>query len=156
MASLLSRMGPYSLNHFCESLEMPGLHKKTFNTRAKRHFSKNERLEGAISSKAASIVRKKHIRQYHLVVSDNDIIDISVSFYGSWLTRGHKSLIGIGSVIDVLTGLDIDGYVCSLYCHICSWTGEFIKRETPHRYKHWREEHIASGECTITFRDCQA
>ena len=152
MASLLSGMGPYTLNNFCESLEMPGLHQKTFNTIAKRHYGKNERLAGAIFSKAASIVRKEHIRQYHLDVSDNDIIDISVSFDGSWLTRGHKSLIGIGCVIDVLTGLVIDGYVCSLYCHICARTGEFIKRETPHRYTRWREEHIASGECTINFQ----
>ena len=86
---------------------MPGLHQKTFNTIAKGHYGKNERLAGAIFSKAASIVRKEHIRQYHLDVSDNDIMDISVRFDGSWLTRGHKSLIGMGCVIDVLTGLVI-------------------------------------------------
>ncbi|RUS81634.1 hypothetical protein EGW08_010597 [Elysia chlorotica] len=92
----------------------------------------------AFFSKAASIVRAEHIKHYHL----ND---------GSWLTRGHKSLIGIGCVIDVLTGLIIDGHVCSLHCHICAQTGAFIRRETPHHYERWRQEHIATGECTINF-----
>ncbi|GFN88663.1 hypothetical protein PoB_001516900 [Plakobranchus ocellatus] len=69
MVSLISGMGPYSLNNFCEYLEMPGLHKKTFNTIAKRVYK----------------------------------------------------------------------------------TGAWIKRETPHRYEQWRQEHIEKGECTINF-----
>ncbi|GFO31768.1 hypothetical protein PoB_005827300 [Plakobranchus ocellatus] len=79
MASLISGMGPYSLNNFCEYLEMPGLHQKTFNTIAKRVYSQNERLAEEI-------------------------------FAGAW-----------------------------------------IKRETPHCYEQWRQEHIEKGECTINF-----
>ncbi|KAK3742326.1 hypothetical protein RRG08_028238 [Elysia crispata] len=144
-------MGPYSFNNFCESLEMPGLHQKTFNNIAKRLYSQNERLADQVFSTAVTFVRREHIRQYALDVGEEDIIDISVSFDGSWLTRGHKSLIGIGCVIDVLTGLILDGHVCSLHCHICAQSGAFVKRETPHRYERWRQEHIASGECTINF-----
>ncbi|KAK3778047.1 hypothetical protein RRG08_004842 [Elysia crispata] len=57
----------------------------------------------------------------------------------------------IGCVIDVLTGLIIDGHVCSLHCHICARGGEFVREETPQRYQCWRQQHIASGECTINF-----
>ena len=151
MASLLSGMGPYSFNNFCESLEMPGLHQKTFNNIAKRLYSQNERLADQVFSTAVTFVRREQIRQYALDVGEEDIIDISVSFDGSWLTRGHKSLIGIVCVIDVLTGLILDGHVCSLHCHICAQSGAFVKRETPHSYERWRQEHIASGECTINF-----
>ena len=56
MASLLSGMGPYSFNDFCESLEMPGLHQKTFNNIAKRLYSQNERLADQVFSKAATFV----------------------------------------------------------------------------------------------------
>ena len=135
MASLLPGMGPHSFNNFCESLEMPGLHQKTFNNIAKRLYSQNDRLADQVFSTAATFVRREHIRQYALDIGKDDIIDISVSFDGSWLTRGHKSLIGIGCVIDVLTGLILDGHVCSLHCHICAQSGAFVKRETPHRYE---------------------
>ncbi|GFR72993.1 hypothetical protein ElyMa_005719700 [Elysia marginata] len=74
-----------------------------------------------------------------------------MSYVGSWLTRGHKSLIGIGCVIDMVTGLVMDGHVCSLHCHICAKAGAFIQRERPHRYERWRREHIESEECTINF-----
>ncbi|GFR99089.1 hypothetical protein ElyMa_004519500 [Elysia marginata] len=151
MSSLLSGMGPYCLNNFCEALEMPSLHKKTFNKFANRLYTQNQRLSNEIFSKAASIVRKEHIGLYSLEVGEDYVIDISVSFDGSWLTRGHKSLIGIGCMIDVVTGLIIDGHVCSLHCHICAQAGEFIRRETPHRYKQWKQAHITKGECTINF-----
>ncbi|GFO12967.1 hypothetical protein PoB_003947200 [Plakobranchus ocellatus] len=151
MASLMSGMGPYSFNSFCEYMEMPGLHQKTFNKFAKRIYSQNERLGDRIFREAAALVRQEHMRQFHLNLDDDSLLDISVSFDGSWLTRGHKSLIGIGCVIDVLTGLIIDGHVMSLHCHVCARTGTWVKRETPQRYEHWLEEHVRSGECTVNF-----
>ena len=93
MASLLAGMGPYCFNNFCRYLEMLGLHQKTFNLIAKRFYSHNEMLSDKIFRQAAAIVRNEHIKHYHLDVNDDDIIDSSVSFDGSWLTRGHKSLI---------------------------------------------------------------
>ncbi|RUS76596.1 hypothetical protein EGW08_015638 [Elysia chlorotica] len=64
---------------------------------------------------------------------------------------GPYSLNNFCCVIDVLTGLIIDGHVCNLHCHICAQTGAFIRRETPHRYERWRQEHIATGECAVNF-----
>ena len=51
---------------------------------------------------------------------DNGVLNIDVSFDGSWPTRGHKSHIGVGAVIDVYTGFVIDYYVCSSYCAFCN------------------------------------
>ncbi|GFO03820.1 hypothetical protein PoB_003032500 [Plakobranchus ocellatus] len=151
MASLMSGMGPYLLSNLCEFLEMPDLHQKTFNTIAKRVYSQNERLAEEVFGQAASFLCQKHIHYHHLQDEEDAILDISVSFDGSWLTCGHKSLIGIGCVIDVLTDLIINGHVLSPHCHVCAQMGAWIKRETPLRYEQWRQEHIEKGECTINF-----
>ncbi|GFW85222.1 uncharacterized protein TNCV_3249621 [Trichonephila clavipes] len=37
--------------------------------------------------------------------SSSAITDIDVTFDGTWLTRGHSSQIGVGCVINLLTGL---------------------------------------------------
>ncbi|GFU77302.1 uncharacterized protein TNCV_2773971 [Trichonephila clavipes] len=49
----------------------------------------------------------------------NTITDIAVSFDGTWLTRGHTSQIGIGCVVDTLTGYVIDYEIMSKYCPTC-------------------------------------
>ena len=51
---------------------------------------------------------------------DQGILDIDVSFDGSWLTRGYQSHIGVGAVIDAYTGFVVDFHVCSNYCVICN------------------------------------
>jgi len=43
----------------------------------------------------------------------NNVKDISVSYDESWMTRGHQSHYGIGSVIDLITRLVIDDAVLS-------------------------------------------
>ncbi|GFS95886.1 uncharacterized protein TNCV_2259481 [Trichonephila clavipes] len=45
-----------------------------------------------------------------------EIKDLSVSFDGTWLTRGHTSLIGVGCVIDMLTGYVVDFEVMRKVC----------------------------------------
>ena len=45
-----------------------------------------------------------------------DFPDIAVSFDGSWMTRGHKSHIGVGFVIDCETGFILDYQVLSNIC----------------------------------------
>ncbi|GFY05474.1 hypothetical protein TNCV_218561 [Trichonephila clavipes] len=42
------------------------------------------------------------------------------TFDGTWLTRGHTSLIGVGCVIDMLTGYVVDFKVMSKVCRHCS------------------------------------
>lgn len=44
------------------------------------------------------------------------IINLSVSYDGTWHKRGHTSNYGLGIVIDVLTGLVIDFHILSKYC----------------------------------------
>ena len=55
------------------------------------------------------------------VIPDKEgILDIAVSFDGSWQKRGFSSHNGTASVIDLLTGYPIDFEVLSNYCSKCN------------------------------------
>ncbi|GFV92040.1 uncharacterized protein TNCV_1894761 [Trichonephila clavipes] len=59
---------------------------------------------------------RKNVREAYGSKNDKDIVDIKVSYDESWLTRGNTSTIGVGCVIDLLTGFVID------YEDVCSAT----------------------------------
>ena len=64
------------------------------------------------------------VKEYYTSIGtgkpDKDgIIDLEVSFDGTWMTRGHRSHIGIGFVIDVYTGIVLDFEVLCNYCIAC-------------------------------------
>ncbi|KAK8372125.1 hypothetical protein O3P69_011014 [Scylla paramamosain] len=50
---------------------------------------------------------------------EDGILDVEVSYDGTWMTRGHKSHIGIGFVLDVYTGIVLDFEVICNYCIAC-------------------------------------
>ncbi|GFY10033.1 uncharacterized protein TNCV_3699932 [Trichonephila clavipes] len=72
--------------------------------------------------------------------NDKDIVDIGVSYDGSWLTRGHTSNIRVGCVIDLLTGFVIDYEVMSKRCGECEQT-KFVLEEDSAEFRIWYEGH---------------
>lgn len=72
---------------------------------------------------------------------ENPIMDISVSFDGTWQKRGFTSLYGVGISIDVLTGYVVDYVVLSKYCHTCKI--QEAKNLPEAEMVAWREEHAA-------------
>ena len=70
-----------------------------------------------ILTDAAKIVRQVYPS---VAVTDNaaddEIIDLAVSFDGTWMKRGHTSAYGIGCVIDTVTGLVQYLTILSSYC----------------------------------------
>ncbi|KAL2085777.1 hypothetical protein ACEWY4_019097 [Coilia grayii] len=80
----------------------------------------------------------------------NAIINISVSFDGTWQKRGFTSHYGIGVCIDILTGLVVDFEVLSSYCHTCTLR-ECARRDskcTQEEFEEWRETHV---DCAKNF-----
>ncbi|XDV25581.1 hypothetical protein PO909_029478 [Leuciscus waleckii] len=86
-----------------------------------------------------------------IVREDEDaMINISVSFDGTWQKRGFTSHYGIGVCIDILTGLVVDFEVLSSYCHACTLRecarrGGKITRE---EFESWKESHV---DCAKNF-----
>ena len=66
---------------------------------------------------------------------DQGILNIGASYDGSWQNRGYSSHNGMGSVIDLLTGLPIDYEVLSNFCQKCK-----IFSEKPDDLE-WKEKH---------------
>ena len=67
------------------------------------------------------------------------VVDIGVSFDGTWQKRGFTSLFGVGVCIDIMTGLVVDYEVLSKYCHACKLTE--AKHLPADQLRRWREEH---------------
>ena len=80
--------------------------------------SQNAVLNSEVLKKAHVAVRKAHIDS-DPTLENNEVLDIAVSYNGTWHKRGHSSLYGLGLVIDILTGLVIDFELLSRYCAMC-------------------------------------
>ncbi|GFN81046.1 hypothetical protein PoB_000755200 [Plakobranchus ocellatus] len=91
----------------------------------------------------------EHAREKGIELMEDTVLEICVSYDGTWMKRGHTSRIGIGCVIDVMTGLVLDAELLSTYCHTCGTTGTWVKGNTPQRYDVWYDEHRA--DCCINY-----
>ena len=74
------------------------------------------------------------------------VIDIGVSFDGTWQKRGFTSLYGVGVCIDVMTGLVVDYELLSKYCHACKLME--AKHLPAQELADWKERH--ADECCVT------
>ncbi|GFX26756.1 uncharacterized protein TNCV_1839291 [Trichonephila clavipes] len=64
----------------------------------------------------------------------------TVGFDGTWLTRGHTSLIGVGCIIDMLIRYVIDFEVMSKVCRHCSVAKKKLG-ESSAEFSLWYEGH---------------
>ena len=69
---------------------------------------------------AATVVHRVY-RDIDSSIEHDDTNDLTLSYDGSWMTRGHMSQYGIGCVVEVITGLVINLQVMSLYCQRCAY-----------------------------------
>lgn len=73
-----------------------------------------------------------------------DVVDITVSFDGTWHTRGFISNYGVGILIDDSTGLVLDFEVLSKYCQACALHSN--REMTEAEREEWRREHASHCE----------
>ena len=81
-AALVCGMGAQQLNKFCESMDLPGVHHKTFQRKAEKLYAKMNELEDVVFSETVKYVREVHAKHNGITLSDDDVLDISVSFDG--------------------------------------------------------------------------
>lgn len=70
----------------------------------------------------AETIRKAVVRKYEelgIFPDENGVLNVQVS-YGTWLTSGHSSHIGVGFVVEIYTGYVLDVEVMSTYCVQCA------------------------------------
>ena len=106
--------------------------------------SKNNIIAGSresfeeIAKRSVEKIRERY-RELGIVPDKDDVLDVAVSFDGSWHRRGHSSHNGLGVVIELLTGLPIDFQVLSNFCHQCCKSPE---KDDP-SYAEWISNHAA-------------
>nr|XP_053657573.1 uncharacterized protein LOC128706645 isoform X2 [Cherax quadricarinatus] len=81
----------------------------------------------------------------------NGILDIDVTYDGTWHKRGHHSNIGIGIAIDVVTKLVIDYQVLCKYCRVCAYMESSYSKQTTslEKYEQYKNEH--EHKCYINY-----
>ncbi len=108
--------GKLALNSSCSSMNMPCLiPKASYQKSQESNRPTSETLE---KSESVAVVKR-----YEEIGGEPDqdwILDIGVSFDGTWQKRGHSSHNGVGPVIDLLTSWPIDSSILSNYCYKCT------------------------------------
>ena len=74
-----------------------------------------------------------------------EVLDIAVSFDGTWSKRGFTANYGVGIVISADTGEVLDYVVLSKVCELCK-AAEKLK-SNPVKYQEWKNAHMASSLC---------
>ncbi|GFY02929.1 uncharacterized protein TNCV_3508091 [Trichonephila clavipes] len=81
-----------------------------------------QRGEEKMLEMSRQAAREAHVK-VDASLKNQEIIDVSVSYDGTWQKRGHTSNLGLGIIIDILSGLVLDFEVLSKYCHNCVVAG---------------------------------
>ncbi|XP_072165849.1 uncharacterized protein [Diadema setosum] len=89
-------------------------------------------------SEAAERLREK-AREGNPGLTADDVVDVAVSYDGTWHRRGHVSNHGVGAVISLDTGEVIDREVLSKVCKECEVRKGWDK--TKDKYKTWWAGH---------------
>ena len=112
--------GHEKLVRFFAGLDVPQpMHLRSYNRIAYHIHDAALKSQEECYKHAANVVRE-HYRALDNTISMDAVIDIPVSFDGTWHKRGHTSHFGVGVIVDLSTGLVLDCHVVSNYCKLCS------------------------------------
>lgn len=73
---------------------------------------------------------------------DESVVDLSVSFDGTWAKRGYTSNIGVGVIISIDMREVLDREVLSKYCDDC-YTNYCLKRGEGEYQKWWEGRQLS-------------
>ncbi|GFS94281.1 uncharacterized protein TNCV_2013571 [Trichonephila clavipes] len=142
-------LGYSALEKICMHMILSIMSSKTFNSYKAKVL--NAHLVG---SNQLLLDVRKNIREEYGSKNDKYIVDIGVSYDGSWLTRGHTSNIGVGCVIDLLTFFVIDYEVMSKRWGECEQT-KFALEEDCAEFRIWYEGHQDVCSATHVGSSCE-
>ena len=118
-ASMDMGVGHSGIVKLCRYLDMNTITNTTFATHRSAVTDASKETACNLLDNAAKVVRRVYV-EADPSLANAELIDLTVSYDGSWMKRGHNSAYGIGCVIDTVTGLVLDLTVLSSYCQACS------------------------------------
>ncbi|KAK3758696.1 hypothetical protein RRG08_056736 [Elysia crispata] len=136
--------GHSDLQTFCGMMNLPPLVQKGSNQHIKEIISK------AVSLAEHERMRKAAGREYQFAHNDDSDSDanrnIDVSVDGTYMTRGHSSIVGVVTLIGCVTGKVLDTGTLSKTCKSCDYWNS--KDKTSAEYRAWKSNH--TSDCTVT------
>lgn len=142
-------LGHSSMEKFCTIMSMRGMSVSSFKSHVDQLTAETEKLEARVLQKARKAVRRAH-EAIDPSLDSEAVLDVAVSYDGTWHKRGFTSLYGVGIVIDILTGLAIDYQVLSKYCQVCVVVAAQLDSSSPD-FALWQSGHKESGECNRNY-----
>ena len=111
-------LGYAAVEQFGMFLNIPVICKTVFD----EHVNKIHKASMTVVHKCLQSARSltKLLLEELLNTEDSTFVNSTVSFDGSWLTRGHKSKFGFASVIDFTSGYVLDFEILSKHCQECT------------------------------------
>ena len=138
--SLNTGYGFSGYNSLCSNLNLHSVNSRRYEEY--KHFLGNEVCKkNTKSMKDVRACIEKAYGELEIFPDDQGILDIEVSFDGTWHKRGHTSHYGAAAVIECHTGFIVDFEVLSNFCHWCSKSKKRTSKE--------KEEHKEA--CNINF-----
>ena len=140
-------VGYAGLEKFSRYLDMPVMTRNTLLKHQNVISDASMHVVNDVMCESAQIVRNVY-KRLDPSIDESGVMDLIVSFDGSWMTQGHSSLYGIGCVVEMVTGLVIDFTILSLYCQSCACAvARYGGRDTDN-FKQWYDQH---SDCTINY-----
>ena len=115
-------------------LGVSGMSEKSYRTQQKSIQHASNDLMNDNFQQASKAIRSAYLA--------DEVLDITVSFDGSWQKWGFTSKHGVGSAIEVQTGLVIDFGVLSTFCHACKVNEKKYKDDAA-ALAEWKMSHIS-------------
>lgn len=125
--SLVTGVGRAGLQKAAGFFSSKNFNASAYSTHCNFLFKKMDSYYEDLMKKARERVRTFYMTEHLRAPDDQGNVSIDVSFDGTWMTRGHKSHIGMCFVIDVHTGIIVDMEVLCNFCPACK--GEKVQTE---------------------------
>ncbi len=131
--------GHAALETFSMILGTPSMDKKTFNRCMHNICSQNKTLKFEMLTLSHQTIRNAHILADPALES-KEVLDISVTYDGTWQKRGHTSNLGVFCVMDIRSNLVVDFEVLSKYCQECVISARDLGSNSA-EHKIWFDNH---------------
>ena len=108
------------------------------------HITEIHMMEAAQRLRKHLVEEDDSIPLAHLI-NDDKVMDVAVTYDGTWMKRGFTANYGVGAAMSVDTGEVLDVFVCSKICEICKKRDK--EDHTTEEFKEWQKQHKTSGNC---------
>lgn len=146
--SLSNGYGRAGLSRLSALFGTKEMSQKIFMQYAETFYGAMERYYDEQQTIVRDTVKEVCTKQLETVApAPSDKVDVGVGYDGTWMTRGHKSHVEAGFVIEMTTGFALDFHVISNFCKACSTNK---KMKTKESFEAWQET-VHSGKCQANF-----